>query len=75
MLSSEMYFYYSLGSFFEVQCCPQADSGPERRHSSVTQCEDGGANLEPTESANCVCLDFSAWLWEIKQHKPVTVTA
>lgn len=37
--------------------------------------EDDSANLEPTESANCVCLDSNVWVWEIKQREPVTITA
>ena len=49
---------------------PQADSGPALISDSVCA-EDVCANLEPVESANCVCLDSKAWLWE---SKPVTVT-
>lgn len=62
-----------LAPFFEVQCyCAspgrQRPGAPALISDSVCA-EDGGANLEPTESANCVCLDFNAWLWEISTNR------
>lgn len=57
------FLFLLLGSSFSfgVIIHPQADSSLGHRDSSVTQSvQDISANLEPPESANCVCLDFNA---------------
>lgn len=64
--------------FFPPYFCvippPWADGGVGHWYSSVTQSvQDVSANLDSAESANCVYLDSSAWLWEMKQHKTATV--
>lgn len=57
------FLFLLLGSSlsFGVIIHPQTDSSLGHRDSSVTQSvQDNSANLEPTESANCVCLDSNA---------------
>lgn len=75
---SFFYYCYSLGSIFQVWCYYVSPDRQQPRALALISdsvcAEDDSANLKPTEIANCVCLDSNALVWEIKRHKPVTVT-